>query len=66
MEITRRCPFSGLVTTLHLPITEEQYTAWQNGMLSQNAFPKLNTDEREFIQTGILPDVWDEKLGKWE
>jgi len=35
------------------------YLAWMNGALIQEAFPYLTTDEREFIDTGLIGDEWD-------
>jgi hypothetical protein len=64
MQITRRSPFSGISTTLDLPITEAQIIAYNGGMLVQNAFPNLNADEREFIMTGITKAEWDETFGE--
>jgi hypothetical protein len=56
LQITRVSPFTGRKVTLQLPITEEQYTAWEGGVLLQDAFPHLSADDREFIKTGITPD----------
>jgi len=36
--------------------------AYIGGALIQNAFPNLDVDEREALQTGICPDCWD-KMG---
>jgi len=60
----RRDPFTGKENVMTLDCTVEQVIDWQNGELSQNAFPNLNADEREFIQTGIMPDTWDEKISE--
>lgn len=30
-----------------------------SGALIQDALPWLNADQREFIMTGITPDMWD-------
>ena len=59
MIITRTSLATNKVHTLDLPITEEQITAWQNGVLIQNAFPNLNADQREFLQTGITAEEWE-------
>jgi hypothetical protein len=48
---------------MSLPITEEQYTAWEQGTLVQNAMPHLSPDEREFIMTGITPEEWADNFG---
>jgi hypothetical protein len=60
LQITRVSPFSGRKVTRQLPITAEQYAAWEGGMRAQVAFPGLDADSREFIMTGIAPDEWDE------
>lgn len=33
---------------------------WRNGTLIQDAFPKLDADDRELIQTGTHPECWNE------
>ena len=43
-----------------LPITQEQFDNWNNGMLIQEAFPNLNADDREFLITGLSPEEWEE------
>lgn len=35
------------------------YRRWQQGALIQDAFPRLNDDEREFILSGMTPDEWE-------
>lgn len=67
MLLERRCPFTGKMNTMELPLTEREYyrgfTAWENGAYIQAAFPTLNADQREFIKTGITPQMWDEVMG---
>ena len=63
MLITRKSLISGNINTMSLPITEEQYTAWEQGTLVQNAMPHLSPDEREFIMTGITPEEWADNFG---
>jgi len=36
------------------------------GELIQDVFPHLTPDEREFIQTGITPEDWNEMVGETE
>lgn len=60
MKIARVCPFTKKFNEMEIDVTPEQMTAWQNGELIQNAMPNLTADEREFIMTGITPEVWDE------
>ena len=61
MQIKRRSQASGVVRTRDLPITAEQWMAWEgpNPPLIQECFPQLSNDEREFILTGITQDEWD-------
>ena len=60
MLITRKSLISGNINSMSLPITEEQYTAWEQGTLVQVAMPHLSPDEREFVMTGITPEEWAE------
>jgi hypothetical protein len=54
---------SGLVHTLDLAVTQAQLDLYASGVLLQNAFPHLNSDEREFIKTGITPTEWAALFG---
>jgi len=41
-----------------------RFQTWiQREGLIQDLFPSLSSDEREFIQTGITHDEWDEMFG---
>ena len=64
MLITRKSLISGNINSMSLPITEEQYTAWEQGTLVQVAMPHLSPDEREFVMTGITPEEWAETFGE--
>ena len=64
MLITRKSLISGNINTMSLPITEEQYTAWEQGTLVQVAMPHLTPDEREFVMSGITPTEWAETFGE--
>lgn len=35
------------------------YKAWNEGALIQNAFPNLSPQKREFLLTGLTPEMWD-------
>lgn len=37
--------------------------AYNRGALLQNAFPRQNAGEREFLKTGITPEKWEEIFG---
>ena len=60
MDIIKTCPFTGIRYTWNLPVTEQQLFEWRQGGLIQQVMPELSPDQREFIMTGITPDVWDE------
>jgi len=50
------CPFCGRENSIN--VCEEDYSAWQNGALVQDAFPYLLADEREMLISGICPTCW--------
>ena len=60
MKIQRTSAHSGISRTLDLDVTLEEYAAWRGGELIQNAMPRLNADEREFIKTGITAEEWEQ------
>ena len=60
MEITKTSIHSGITRTLPLDVTAEEIATWKAGELIQNAMPRLNSDEREFIKTGITSEEWQE------
>ena len=60
MEITKTSIHSGITRTFDLDVTEDEYADWKAGELIQNAMPRLNADEREFVKTGITAEEWEE------
>jgi hypothetical protein len=60
MNITKTSAHSGITRTFDLDVTEAEILAWQAGELIQNAMPRLDADEREFIMTGITAEEWEE------
>ena len=60
MRIIRRSLVSGETNVMDLPVTQMQLQEWKDGGLIQNVFPDLTPDQREFIQTGITPDEWQQ------
>ena len=60
MKIQRTSAHSGISRTLDLAVTLEEYASWRGGELIQNAMPRLNADEREFIKTGITAEEWEQ------
>lgn len=59
MNVTKKSALSGITRTIDLPITEEQYKNYLDGMLAQDAFPDLSADDREFIISGVVSEEWD-------
>jgi hypothetical protein len=66
MLIERRSAISGKVSTMDLPVTEDQIAAYNRGALIQHAFPHLSAEEREFFMTGITPSEWAEAFSEDE
>lgn len=66
MKITRKSPLTGIVTTIDLPITNEQLRRYERGAMIQNAFPNLTPDEREFYKTGYTKEDWNTMFGEEE
>ena len=61
MKITKVSMLSKLERSLELDVTDEEIKAWKAGMLIQDAMPRLTTDEREFMMTGITAEEWEER-----
>lgn len=59
VPVVRKCPFTGELKTRELDVTHEELHAWRSGRLIQDALPRLNTEEREFVLTGIDGDAWE-------
>lgn len=59
MLITRVSVFSGMETTMDLPVTDAELQRIAAGELIQNVLPHLTADEREFLLTGAAPGEWD-------
>ena len=59
MKITKVSMLSKIERSLELDVTDEEIKAWKAGMLIQDAMPRLTTDEREFMMTGITAEEWE-------
>ena len=57
MVLARKCRVTHELATLTVTIVE--YYRWKGGELSQNVWPNLTPDEREFIQTGYTQAEWE-------
>ena len=53
MQIKRRSPLTGKVSTMEIDVTAAQIAAWEAGEIAENAFPYASPSEREFIVTGF-------------
>jgi hypothetical protein len=66
--VERKCPFTGASNVMQLPLTIREYDSalnkWEAGALIQVAFPTLNAEQREFIKTGIAPEMWTKIFGE--
>jgi hypothetical protein len=59
MKITKVSILSKIERSIDLDVTAEEIKAWKSGMLIQDAMPRLNENEREFIMTGITAEEWE-------
>ena len=59
MKITKVSMLSNIERSIDLDVTAEEIKAWKSGMLIQDAMPRLTTDEREFMMTGITAEEWE-------
>ena len=59
MKITKVSILSKIERSIDLDVTAEEIKAWKAGMLIQDAMPRLTTDEREFMMTGITAEEWE-------
>ena len=59
MKITKVSMLSKIERSIDLDVTAEEIKAWKSGMLIQDAMPRLNENEREFIMTGITAEEWE-------
>lgn len=63
MIVTRLCPVTGATISRDVPCTQRQLTAWEMGELIQNAMPDVPRVEREYVLTGMTPEVWAQHCG---
>ena len=61
MKITKVSMLSKIERSIDLDVTAEEIKAWKSGMLIQDAMPRLNENEREFIMTGITAEEWEKQ-----
>lgn len=63
MQVTKRSPLTGKMTTREVACTEIQLRRWRSGMTIQSAMPHLSMDDREFLMTGYTPEDWVTMFG---
>lgn len=59
--ILRQCP--QCTKKYNIKLSVHDYTKWTDGKVIQSAFPYLNIDQREMIQTGIHTECWNGMFG---
>jgi hypothetical protein len=65
IEVSRRSPITGTISTMLLDITVSQLTLWEGGEgYIQNVMPNLNKHEREFLISGCTEEDWINLFGE--
>jgi hypothetical protein len=60
MLVKRKSILSGQLNEMELKVTPQQMERFYGGSeLTQNIFPHLNSEEREFLISGMLPNEWN-------
>jgi hypothetical protein len=60
-HVTKKSGLSGELNSVFIPnLDTESVDAWLNGEHIQNALSYLTADQREFINTGITPEEWND------
>ena len=60
MKVQRKSIISGQMNTMELNVTPQQMERFYGGReLTQNIFRHLNSEEREFLISGMIPSEWD-------
>ena len=61
MILTKRSDISGILHSRTIDITENELDQYyKSDLFIQEFFPNLSSDDQEFIQTGIVPEEYDE------
>lgn len=58
MKLTKKCPFTGDLNTLHINATAKQYYDYRSGSPIEWAMPTLTEAQKEFVVKGIHPNTW--------
>ena len=57
LVLSRECRVTCRLASVTVTLLE--YHRWQGGELSQDVWPELTYDQREFIQTGYTTEEWE-------
>tara|TARA_R110001583_G_C5332958_1_gene378545 strand:+ start:302 stop:508 length:207 start_codon:yes stop_codon:yes gene_type:complete len=67
LEVSRRSPITGVISTMLLDITASQLELWESGEgYIQNVMPTLDKHEREFLISGCTKEDWIKIYGEDE
>ena len=67
IEVSRRSPITGTISTMLLDITTPQLESWESGEgYIQNVMPNLDYHEREFLISGCTKEDWIKIYGEDE
>lgn len=61
ITVDKDCPFCGHEATME--VSRSDYAQWQNGLNIQEAFPNMNTFDREVLQSGICYTCQESTFG---
>jgi hypothetical protein len=65
IEVSRRSPITGTISTMLLDITTPQLESWESGVGNiQNVMPNLDKHEREFLISGCTKEDWINVFGE--
>lgn len=60
MLVQRKSIFTGVISEMELPVTQEQIDRWQRGgEMIQDVFPHLTSGQREFLLSGATEAEFD-------
>jgi hypothetical protein len=64
ISVTRNCILDNSVNSMDFPITVAALRDYCTGTVNvQDAFPDFTTEQREFLLSGITPDIWKTTFG---
>ena len=65
MIIKRKSVFSGIERSVDIPVDPKDYASWEQGYASiDDAMPYLNSEDREFLLSGMTPQEWKNAFSK--